>query len=323
MSRELEHDALLHDGPDHLASVGRSFVRDGLARGEHVLLVCDGDAPADPLSALGADLGDGGRVEVLPRSEPPLKVAAVVDRYRRFATRARSEHAPGARVVGTVATGSDPESLRRLELLETMCNLALGGLPLWAVCAYDLRTTSPEVLGAVGRTHPVLRRDGRRDANPGYIGPSGRLGELQLRRVPGVDPVLDLPRLHTPGDVIGARRRLRRVLELSGTSPDVRDAAVISVGELTANALVHGTSPVALAVWVEPDRVVCTVSDRGGGTADVGVGYGREDETVPGVLGPSGLWLVRRLVDDLSLHHRAGWFVARIEIGVPAADAIR
>ena len=46
------------------------------------------------------------------------------------------------------------------------------------------------------------------------------------------------------------------------------DSLVLGVSEAVTNALIHGRRPVRFRLWLAPDRIVATVTDRGDGPAD-------------------------------------------------------
>jgi anti-sigma regulatory factor (Ser/Thr protein kinase) len=103
----------------------------------------------------------------------------------------------------------------------------------------------------------------------------------------------------SPASLAGLRRAVRGCL--SGVADEVTDDIVLAFNEVATNAIVYGSGagePVQVAVHVSDDCVEVSVLDHGPQppaefpeTGDTGelAGRGR------------GLWLLRRLVDELRL----------------------
>lgn len=81
---------------------------------------------------------------------------------------------------------------------------------------------------------------------------------------------------------------------------EVLEDFLIAMDEMTSNAIRHGQPPVDVRLWTSPDRVVCTITDRGPGWGDPFAGYGPahgEDLSHGGM----GLWLARQLCDHVDI----------------------
>jgi anti-sigma regulatory factor (Ser/Thr protein kinase) len=84
----------------------------------------------------------------------------------------------------------------------------------------------------------------------------------------------------------------------------------LATSEAVTNAIVHGTPPVSVRVWVAPGKVAVHVRDPGPGPADPVVGL----RGAPAMAAASGrgLWMVHRLDIGTSLHVSDGGFAVRL-----------
>jgi anti-anti-sigma factor len=89
---------------------------------------------------------------------------------------------------------------------------------------------------------------------------------------------------------------------------------VTAAHELAANAVVHGPGRGRLRLWKYSDAVHCQVSDTGNGIVD------GQDPALWGTRPGSGLWLVRRLVDHMSLQTGPYGTIATISISLGPAE---
>lgn len=307
------HDALFFDSDEDLLDATLGFAAGALATGERLALAC-----SEERNALIAGALDGLEdVTALPRASVYLSPPAALDYYRQLAQRAAAQGAPGLRILGEVPTGADAVRQREWARFEAVCNLALADLPVWSICAYDSRATPALVAHGALATHPMLRRDGRREQNPDYIEPTTYLAATAL---PPPLPVEAAPAALTltglEHDAVRvARERVRLALaDHVRTAPGVPGSAwsriddvVLAVHEVTDNAVRHGKPPVTVRMWVDAADVVCTVTDAGPGLEDPFGGYVRQGAAM-------GLWVARRLCDELDARHDDEGFTVRLRL---------
>ncbi|NUR70828.1 MAG: ATP-binding protein [Hamadaea sp.] len=86
----------------------------------------------------------------------------------------------------------------------------------------------------------------------------------------------------------------------AGAGEERAKALMIIVNELATNAVMYGGGVGRLRVWRTREQVICEVSDAGVGMPDP-FGAGRE-LAAPDSLSGRGLWLVRRLADEVEFH---------------------
>jgi CheY-like chemotaxis protein len=151
------HEALVYSSTDELLAGALPFMRHGLARGEHVLVVLREAGRIVLQQALGAD---ASRVEFADANAWYRSPEHALESYTRYLDdRLGSGGAPRVRVVAEVVW---PESLATLELAawkryEAGVSAALAEVPVSFICAYDARELPEEIITDAQRAHPILR----------------------------------------------------------------------------------------------------------------------------------------------------------------------
>jgi anti-sigma regulatory factor (Ser/Thr protein kinase) len=309
------HDALFFDSGRDLLDSAIGFANEALDNGELLAMACS--AAHNRMFAHALDGHPG--IVVLERGTIYQRAGGAIDFYQRLAGRAVRDGAPGVRVLGEVPVGDPLAQQHEWGRFEAVCNHALAALPLWSVCAYDVRTTPVAMLEMARVTHPHLRHGPRREDNPEYLPP-----EEYLLRDAG-PPVLDLqatsPRVdvqvRSPGAVRHVRDQLRRSVSAHLVAhPDLRfppwssaEDLVLAVHEVLSNAFTHGEPPVKLRLWLDEQQAVCTVTDTGGGFDDPFAGYQRLGDRI-------GFWMTRQLCDDVTFHRGRDGFTVRLRSGL-------
>jgi serine/threonine-protein kinase RsbW len=103
----------------------------------------------------------------------------------------------------------------------------------------------------------------------------------------------------SPSRLAELRRAARAYLH--GVSDDVTDDVVLALSEAATNAVLYGSSgdqPIQVVVHVNHDWVEATVLDHG---AEPPAGLPADADTDELRAGGRGLWLLRRLVDEVRL----------------------
>ena len=85
----------------------------------------------------------------------------------------------------------------------------------------------------------------------------------------------------------------------------------VTISELVTNAMLHGSPPHVVELWVEPGRVVTAVSDAGPGIPDPCAGLLKGDRPDGGL----GLWIAHQVCTDVVLERHDAGFTARASIG--------
>jgi anti-sigma regulatory factor (Ser/Thr protein kinase) len=239
----------------------------------------------------------------------------VLDQYQRTMEDGLRQGARAFRSVGYLDL--DDTDLAWSEWLRY--EAAFGSLrdyPLHALCTWDLRRMSRQQIAAFRSTHPsVLGPEGTQH-NPEYVDPVELVNQPEHRPQP--DPAqADPPHFES---VVGPDLRPLRVdiypVTLASALPREKiDDFVKAVGGVVLNAHSHGKGPVRLRLWVQPHKLVCTVTDHGPGIGDPFVGYVQPPRNVPGEpvrTGGLGLWAARQLCDILDYGSTPDGFTVRL-----------
>ena len=303
----LQHDALFYDDDRTLASVVVSFVREGVERGEQVFVAFD-QHPVQPLLT-AVFRGEPG--VVFTHRDRYSRPVRVLDQYQRTMDDGLRRGVQRFRVVGY--HGLDDTDLEWVEWLRYEAAFAgLRRYPLQAMCTWDTRRLTRQQAAAFRSTHPCLVGEDGPRPNQEYVDPAELVGRPEHR--PSPDPAQQGP--PTFENVVGPDLRQLRLeiypVALSSALPRVKlDDFVKAVGAVVGNAHQHGKGPVRLRLWVQPHRLVGTVTDHGPGIADPFLGYLQPPRNVPGEPTPGGglgLWATRQLCDTLDYGSSADGF---------------
>lgn len=289
-----EHVAVVHDGPDELASQLAAPVREGLASGDRVLVCLDPPA----WECLATRIGPlASEAVVVPPGAGYQTPGAAMSTLHRFVDESLAGGASTAWAIGSLPLdGSDDDD--RWWRYEQAVDAVLGHRPLHAICSYDLTTATPAHLAAARHTHDRV---------------AGSVGAVEVvdSAVEGVaGPVLPKSPVTPAGpptvvlaadDVGGMRRDL--VAACGELSEARRTELALLASELVTNGICHGRPPVLVRAWSLPREIVVEVSDGGDGIgdayADLRLPHGGSD-------GGFGLWLVGQVAHRLTFGREGG-----------------
>jgi CheY-like chemotaxis protein len=156
------HEALVYSSADELAAGSASFIRQGLARGEQVLVVLREPGRAVLEQALGAD---AARMELADANAWYRSPEHAFRAYTRYLDERLGEGVPRVRVVAEVVwlPGTGPADVAAWKRYEAGISTAMASVPVSFVCAYDTRELPAGIIAAALRTHPIMRSaDGAR-----------------------------------------------------------------------------------------------------------------------------------------------------------------
>jgi anti-sigma regulatory factor (Ser/Thr protein kinase) len=249
----LRHQALLYRGDDDYLSGLGGFVEAGLAADEPVLVA----VPAHRLEPLAKAYATVEGVRLVDMSEvgrnPARIIPAVLHGFL-------AEH-PGRRVriaAEPIWPGRSAAAYPRCVQHEALVNIALADQPATIVCPYDAAGLDADVIADAASTHPVLIRNGDRQASPGYGQPEAVVDAFNR----------PLPEPPTPPstllfDASGLSGMRALVAALSGEAGLGRQRAgelQVAVNEIATNAVRHAPrEPAVLRVWTEETGMVCEV----------------------------------------------------------------
>lgn len=313
----LLHAALLHDSAEELAAAAVPFLADGLAAGETAVLAC----PEEDNAELARALGGHGRILQLPSEEIYTGNAHALATYRRLVHRQSAAGVPGIRLVAAVPTGLRAQQWNQWHRYEAVFNVAMGRMPLSAVCAYDRRGLPEAMEEGVQETHPVLLTRGGLVPSDRYLEPATVLRRTAGQPVdapPDRPPTLALDDLADASRLPELRARVRATLDGRSRHGHLRGRFAAAVTEVLTNAFRHGTPPVAVRLWITPTRLEATVTDCGRGFDDPLTGF------IPPGNGSSpagaGLWVARQACDTLEAFRTPTGFTVHLRSLVPGAE---
>ena len=297
--RSFRHELFLYRSAEDLVEFVVPWARDGVGAEEPTLLL------------LGVDVAETVLREVGPSryltAEPALVEPGTPLQHVSAASALLPSYARVIHQEPVIAPSHWPEWRR----LEAVLNLALRHYDTWAVCAYDERSLSADMVSDLHAAHPLMGQDGEHRRNDRYQHPANFL--VRQSEEPR-DPV----------------ERTRPAVELVNPSPaSVRatvkwyshrwlpdeeiDKLIFAAHEAVINALRHGQPPTVVRLWTEPGRVTVTVTDSGPGPADPLVGHSPNEpltDTTDALMEPAlGLWLVHQLVDVTRRSDSSGYTI--------------
>ncbi|MGH3023335.1 MAG: anti-sigma factor RsbA family regulatory protein [Gaiellaceae bacterium] len=299
------HEALFYAGEEGFLSGTLPFVREGLERGESVLVVVS-DRKIDRLRE-GLD-GGGERVLFADMSEVGSNPAHIIPLWWDFV----GERARGRPVRGIgepISPERGPVELVECQRHESLLNLAFADAPAWRLlCPYDVAALDGSVVEEARRSHPHLVEDGRREESPTFRG------------LDAIDAPFDEPLPAPPASA----RELRFadeslpsvrgfVYEQAGeaglTTPQTHDVA-LALNELATNTIRYGGGRGVVRAWREDETFVCEVEDSGC-IDDPLVGRRR-----PGLeqRGGRGLWIANQLCDLVQVRSFAEGSTVRVHL---------
>jgi CheY-like chemotaxis protein len=174
------HEALVYSSTDELAAGALPFMQQGLARGEHVLVVLREAGRIVLQHALGED---ASRVEFADANEWYRSPEHALVSYTRYLDDRleRGGDELRVRVVAEIVwpQGSATADVAAWKRYEAGISAALAEIPVSFICAYDTRELPAEIIVDAQRTHPILRSaDGARPSAH-YVLPAAFLRDLE------------------------------------------------------------------------------------------------------------------------------------------------
>ena len=147
------HECLFHAGPAEFLQAVVPFVREGLDRGEPVLLAVSEPRRRAVRTALGTD---ADRV-LYADAEHVGNPAMTIPMWRDFVDRHCGPGRPVRGIGENLRAGSRPAEVDEAQLREALLNAAVPpATPLWLLCPYDTTDLGDAVLTQALRSHPVF-----------------------------------------------------------------------------------------------------------------------------------------------------------------------
>ena len=176
--RGCRHEALVYSCADELAAGTLPFVRQGLARGDHLLVVLREQERAVLQGALG---GDAARIEFADAVAWYQSPEHAFQQYSRYVEDHLAHGAPRVRVVAEVIwpESSAPAEVAGWKRYEAGISVAMASVPVSFICAYNTRELPTGIITDAQRTHPVLRSAGGTRPSAHYSQPGAFIRDLE------------------------------------------------------------------------------------------------------------------------------------------------
>ncbi|HVL82930.1 MAG TPA: anti-sigma factor RsbA family regulatory protein [Pseudonocardia sp.] len=296
------HEAARYSSDAEFLAIVLPFVQAGAAAGEPVMLAL-GERNEGLVRAALPDLCG---LTFIPGEKQYVTPAHAIRTVRDRLAARTADGARQIRIVGDVPTAG----WHRWARYEAAVNRAYDDFPVWGLCPYDTRSTPPEVLADVARTHPRLHTaDGGHVVNPDFENPEAFLTDRLLQPRPAEPGPALLDTAVAGADQV---RHLVRDLAAAELAQDHVDDLVLAASEVVTNALVHGREPVRLRLWRAPARVVVAITDGGCGVRDPYSGLLPARRSASAGL---GLWLCHQICRDVGFHRDEDGFTVRLVAG--------
>lgn len=291
------HEAFVYDDPEQLRERLVPFVNETLDAGQPLVVV----VPPETADVLGGALGP--RVDDLFLFEDAHRWWRG-DAHRTLAAYTSAMAALVAagrpwRLVGEPVWLED-EHGTAWSRLESACNESFADLPYYSLCLHDRRRFGAATLERIERTHPTVWSAGGVVASDRYVAPASYLRSDEL-------PWHDLPPDASAISVTSPRQARAHVAATASAAVDGVDTVCLVASELATNALVSAPA-CTVATWRHGHWFVLEVRDDGPGFDATLAGY---VPPLPSQPSGRGLWLVRQLVEELTVSSGPSGTVAR------------
>jgi anti-sigma regulatory factor (Ser/Thr protein kinase) len=306
------HEALFYSGLDEFATAVASFVRDGLAA-EEAVLVAVIDAPAERLRD---ELGSDARaVRFLDMARVGRNPGRIIPAWQAWVDEQRAADRAFRGVGEPIWAGRSPAEIVECRQHEALLNTVFGAGPgWWLLCPFDLAGLGPVAVDYAEPTHPTLLDGARRRVSGRY--PAADLSSAGMLADPLPEPAgpIEFETRYAFEDLARIRTAVRERGRAVGLGHAESADLVLAVNELVTNSVIHGGGVGWLRVWLESGALVAEVRDNGRITDPL---IGRRKPTADGS-GGAGVWMVHRLCDLVQIRSslEKGTTV-RIRVAIP------
>jgi anti-sigma regulatory factor (Ser/Thr protein kinase) len=283
------HEALFYSGPTEFMDQAASFVREGVAANEPVLVA----VPEPKVGTIRTLLGGlADRVQFADMTELGHNPAHIIPAWRRFVTEHAGHSRPMRGIGEPIWAGRSLAELIEAQAHESLLNLALADVSgLWLLCPYDIGALGPSVIEEAHRSHPIVLRGGVRHES------STCRDSKAMAAAAFSAPLSEPDRYRELAFEIGSLASVRRFVSIearkAGCDSSRISQLVLAVNEVTTNSLRHGGGIGVLRMWRDAASLVCEVRDRGRLDQPL---VGREYPAL-NQEGGRGLWMVNQVCD--------------------------
>jgi anti-sigma regulatory factor (Ser/Thr protein kinase) len=306
------HEAFLYRGRDEFVSGTVSFIREGVANDESVMVVL----PSGKVELVQAALRHESteRVVFVDMDVLGRNPGRLIPYWRDFL----DEHGGGDKRVRGIGEPIGPHQhgpqLDECQRHESLFNLAFVDMPgLWVLCPYDVSVLSDRVIDEARRAHPYVLEQGQHLRSM----PFRDIGALVSHSLGETLPPAPASAMHMDFE-LARLRALRAFVTLHAVEMglDLERTAdlVLAVNELAANSVQHANGYGTLRLWREGDTLLCEVEDDGRITNPLA---GRQ---APGSFDDAsrGLWVVNQLCDLVQIRSSTAGTIVRLHMALPS-----
>jgi anti-sigma regulatory factor (Ser/Thr protein kinase) len=285
---EFRHEALLYAGADEFADRSLSFIREGLAADESVLVIVG----AAKIDALRAELaGDAEGVAFADMAQVGANPARIIPAWRDFVSQQPLSGRSMRGIGEPIWAGRSAAELVECQRHESLLNLAFANANFRLLCPYDTSALDAPVIEEACCSHPFIVENGGARESDSYRGVSASGAPFNE---PLPEPAARPQELQfSAGPLDGVRRFVARYAFDAGLSEKRTKDLVLAVNEAATNSIRHGGGDGILRMWQDGDVLISEVRDDGGIEQPLA---GRE-RPVRGQLGGHGLWLLNQVCD--------------------------
>jgi anti-sigma regulatory factor (Ser/Thr protein kinase) len=306
-SPPFSHEALFYAGTREYVEQNASFIREGLAADEPVLVM----VPADKGELLRAQLGpEADRVCFVDMRDAGRNPGRIISAWNDFGAEHRAEN-PRLRGIGEpIWAGRSGDELVECQHHESLINLAFEGAHGFRLlCPYDTDALPPAVIDEARRSHPLVLEHDRPRPCEGYRGTEA----IGLEDSP-------LPPPRAPSEEMSFHERtleiVRRFVSAhageAGLAPDRSYDLVLAVNEAATNSVRYAGGQGVIRIWEDDGSgLVCEIRDSGRMVNNPLVGRRRPAD---GRNGGRGLWLAHQLCDLVQLRSGHTGTVVRLHM---------
>jgi anti-sigma regulatory factor (Ser/Thr protein kinase) len=281
------HEAFLYANDEEFLQGTLAFIREGVERGEPVLVVLNAAKIERLRAALG---GDADKVSFADMAEVGANPARIIAAWREFVD--ENESLPIRGIGEPIWASRSADELSECHRHEELLNVAFADASGFRLlCPYDVSALGGHVIEEAQRTHPFV-------SDSESLRESGHYRGLEAISEPFAEPLDDPPadagELAFDADSLGdVRSRVSEHAQQAGLSPTRAHNLVLAANEIASNSVRHGGGAGVLRVWEDDDAVICQVDDRGR-IADPLIGRVRPVLEEPG---GRGVWMANQLCD--------------------------
>ncbi len=297
----LRHTALFYSGIGEYLGALSSFVLDGIAAGDGILVAISRPRAAQLRQLLPGD----AQVAFADMAELGRNPARILPAIEAFLADLAGRP---ARYVGEpVWPGRSGAELDEATVHEALINSALSGSAVRVLCPYDVARLPPRVVADARLTHPALIEGGHLLPSESYAG-AGQLPAGCPRPLPSVPA--DAATLSYEIDLRPVRELVSLHATQAGLDADRVGDMVLAVNEVAANTLRHTRAAGTVSVWQAGRELICEIRDDGQIT-DPLAGRRLPARDRPG---GKGLWMVNQVCDLVELRSSPAGTVVRLHM---------